>query len=218
MVCWTGELMLCRNGLSPVSSGLSAEFRGQRFSAQWSTSAGPLISQKIQVSVRLRRAWRPSGELDSPLDGLSTPRACRRHCRTTLLSQAIANEPKVYDPSLLSATLVGAIHGVTQPDRSAALLGWVLRCAERGVSVSFSSRAWNSRVRDRSTALSTSSRGRTPATQLRQSRNSRSTLTQMELMGQQVDGVLRSGDIVGNCRSWRASWREIVGDRSTSRR
>ena len=59
------------------------------------------------------------------------------HCRTTLLSQAIANEPKVYDPSLLSATLVGAIHGVTQPDRSAALLGWVLRCAERGVSVDF---------------------------------------------------------------------------------
>ena len=43
----------------------------------------------------------------------------------------------MYDPSLLSATLVDAIHGVTQPDRSAALLGWVLRCAERGVSADF---------------------------------------------------------------------------------
>ena len=58
-------------------------------------------------------------------------------CRIMLLSQAIANEPGVYDPTLLSATLVDAINDVVQTDQSEVLLGWVLRCAESGVNADF---------------------------------------------------------------------------------
>ena len=58
-------------------------------------------------------------------------------CRTVLLSQAIANEPKVYDPSLLSAALVDVMNDVIPNDQSVALLGWFLRYAERGVSADF---------------------------------------------------------------------------------